>query len=86
MNEKDKDIDYSDIPAITDFSSARKNPYAEKIKKYGYTVRIHYSPEDVANMNACAIEKIDGLEDMEWLDLDPIEIAALKKYRETNKV
>jgi len=86
MNEKDRTIDYSDIPPITDFSSARKNPYADKIKKYGYTLRIHYSPEDVANMNVRAIEKIDGLEDMEWLDLDQNEIEALKKYREANKV
>jgi len=37
-------------------------------------------------MNTRAIEKIDGLEDMEWLDLDPNEIAALKRYREANKV
>ena len=85
MNEVDKTIDYSDIPAITDFSSARKNPYADKIKKHGYTIRIHYSPEDVASMNAHTVEKIDGLEDMDWLDLDPSEIAALKKYREANK-
>jgi len=85
MHNKDILIDYSDIPPITDFSSARKNPYAEKIKKNGYTIRIHYSPEDVANMNIRAIEKIDGLEDMEWADLDPHEIVALKKYRETNK-
>jgi len=86
MSEKDSTIDYSDIPPITDFSSARKNPYADKIKKYGYTLRIHYSPEDVANMNARAIEKIDGLEDMKWLDLDPNEIKALMKYREANKI
>ena len=86
MSEKDNAIDYSDIPPITDFSSARKNPYADKIKKYGYTLRIHYSPEDVANMNDRVIEKIDGLEDMAWLDLDPSEIKALKKYREANKV
>ena len=85
MSGKNSTIDYSDIPPITDFSSARKNPYAEKIKKYGYTLRIHYSPEDVAHLNALAIEKIDGIEDMEWLDLDPSEIAALKKYREANR-
>jgi hypothetical protein len=85
MNAKDSVIDYSDIPPIIDFSSARKNPYADKIKKFGYTIRIHYTPEDVANMNTHAIEKINGLEDMEWLDLDPYEIKALKKYRETNK-
>jgi len=86
MNEKDRTIDYSDIPEITDFSSARKNPYADRIKKHGYTIRIHYSAEDVANMNTRAIDKIDGLEDMEWLDLDPNEIAALRKYREANRV
>jgi len=86
MNKKDLFIDYSDIPEITDFSSAKKNPFAEKIKKYGYTLRIHYTPEDVERMNRQAIEKIDGLEDMEWLGLDADEIAALKKYREGNRV
>ena len=79
-------IDYSDIPEITDFSNARKNPYAEKIKKNGYTLRIRYSPEDVANMTNQAIENIDSIEDMAWLDLDPDEIAALKKYRAANRV
>jgi len=34
-----------------DFSGARKNPHADKIKKEGYTVMIHYSPEDIANGN-----------------------------------
>ena len=79
-------IDYSDIPPITDFSTARKNPFAEKIKKHGYTIQIHYSPEDVAHMTKQSIISIDGLEDMAWLDLDADEIAALKKYREANKV
>ena len=81
---RDELIDYSDIPPITDFSTARKNPFAEKIKKYGYTVQIHYSPEDVANMTKQSIESIDGIEDMAWLDLDADEIAALKKYRKAN--
>lgn len=84
MSEKDKSIDYSDIPEITDFSTARKNPHAEKIKKYGYSITIHYSPEDVANMTKRSIEKIDNMEDMDWLDLDQDEIEALKKYREAN--
>ncbi|MCL2049716.1 MAG: hypothetical protein FWG87_13435 [Defluviitaleaceae bacterium] len=75
-------IDYSDIPPITDSSTARKNPFAEKINKHGYTIKIHYSPEDVANMTRQAVTSIDGLEDMAWLDLDSDEIAALKKYRE----
>ena len=86
MRINESTIDYSDIPPITDFSTARKNPFAEKIKKHGYTVQVHYSPEDVANMTKQSIENIDGLEDMAWLDLDADEIAALKKYREANKV
>ena len=84
MKINDNIIDYSDIPPITDFSTARKNPFAEKIKKHGYTLQIHYSPEDVANMTKHSIESIDGIEDMAWLDLDADEIAALKKYRKTN--
>jgi len=32
-----------------DFSNGRKNPYAEKVKKEGYSVTVHYSPEDVAD-------------------------------------
>lgn len=86
MRIDDNMIDYSDIPPITDFSTARKNPFADKIKKHGYTVKIHYSPEDVANMTKQSITSIDSLEDMAWLDLDPDEIAALKKYREANTV
>ena len=46
---RDKTIDYSDIPKITDFSTARKNPHAEIIKNYGYSITTHYSPEDIAN-------------------------------------
>ena len=35
-----------------DFSNARPNPYAEKMKK-GYSVAIHYeTPEDVENDSA----------------------------------
>ena len=84
MRIDDNQIDYSDIPAITDFSTARKNPFAEQIKKHGYTIQIHYSPEDVARMTAQSIDEIDGIEDMAWLDLDADEIAALKKYRRAN--
>ena len=47
MNEQKNTIDYSDIPAITDFSKARKNPHAATIKEKGYSITIHYSPEDV---------------------------------------
>jgi len=32
-----------------DFSNARKNPHAAKLKKEGYTIQVHYSPEDIAD-------------------------------------
>ena len=57
ISNKNK-IDTSDIPEITDFSTARPNPYAEKIKKHGYSITIHYSPEDVAKMMDDTFDKI----------------------------
>ena len=71
------------IPEITDFSTARPNPYDEKIKKYGYSITIHYTPEDVERMMQNAVDKIKSL-DMLELDLD--EIAALAKYRKANSL
>ena len=79
-------IDYSDIPEITDFSKARKNPYAEKIRKHGYSITIRYSPEDVAKMDECSIERIDNMERMDWMGLENEEIEAMKKYREGIKL
>ena len=84
MDKKRKNIDYSDIPEITDFTNARKNPHAESIRKYGYSITVHYSPEDVADMLKQSVAHIDSMEDMGWLDLDPEEIAALKRYRDAN--
>ena len=78
-----KAIDTSDIPEITDFTNARPNPYAEKIRKHGYSIIIHYSPEDVAKMTQFASEKIKSLD---ILELDPDEIAALNKYRIANNL
>ena len=75
-------IDLSDIPEKTDFSKARKNPFAERIKKNGYSVTIHYSPEYVA---AKTKENIDKIENMDMLDLDPDERMAYQKYLEANK-
>jgi len=47
QDDKDMAIDFSDIPEITDFSKAQKNPFAKKMKK-GYSVTINYeTPEDV---------------------------------------
>ena len=78
-----KKVDTSDIPEITDFSKARNNPYADKIKKHGYSITIHYSPEDVARMTQNNIDKIKSLD---MLELDPDEIAALEKYRKANGI
>ena len=75
-------MDSMEIKEITDFSNARKNPYADKIKKHGYSITIHYSPEDVANMTKRSLEKIQGLDPLE---LDPDELKALEKYRKANQ-
>ena len=45
----DEGINYDDIPEIKDFSKGRKNPHAKKIIENGYSVTIHYSPDDIAN-------------------------------------
>jgi len=42
-------INYDDIPEIKDFSKAHRNPHAKSIREKGYSVTIHYTPEDVAN-------------------------------------
>ena len=76
-------IDTSDIPEIINFSSARPNPYAEKIRKYGYSITIHYSQEDVARMTRNAIDRIKTLD---MLELDHDEIAALEKYQNANNM
>jgi len=34
-----------------DFSKGRKNPHAEKILKEGYSITVHYSPQDIAKNN-----------------------------------
>jgi len=76
-------VDTSDIPEITDFSKARPNPYAEKIKKHGYSIMIHYSPEDVDRMTQTAFEKIKRLD---ILELDPDELRALERYQKANNL
>jgi hypothetical protein len=45
MNDNDSDIDFSDIPEITDFSKARKNPFAGKFKD-GYTIIVEHKDYD----------------------------------------
>ena len=42
-------INYEDIPKVSNLTRMRKNPFADSINKEGYSVVIHYSPEEVAN-------------------------------------
>ncbi|MCL2252990.1 MAG: hypothetical protein FWC09_00965 [Lachnospiraceae bacterium] len=49
-----------------DFSKGRKNPYAEKLKKEGYSITINYSPQDVENMDRTECNPtLDEKEDFE---------------------
>ena len=77
-------IDLSDIPELTekDFAKSRKNPFAERIRKHGYSITIHYSPEDVASRIRENVDRIHGL-DMSELDED--ERRAYQRYLESNK-
>ena len=77
-----ENIDTTDIPEITDFSKARPNPYAEKIRKHGYSITIHYSPQDVARMTSDTLDKI---KELDMLELDTYEKEALMKYEESHK-
>ena len=78
MNDYEK-IDLSDIPEITDISTARKNPYYERIIKRGFSITEHYTAEDVAEMikDTCN-RKIDVL------SLDPEEQQAFERYRKAH--
>ena len=81
-------IDTSDIKEITaeEFASARTNPYAEELRKNGYSIVIHVSPEDIKRATKQNVDKIDEMEQMDWLDMDAEEVVALKKYRQTHKI
>ena len=74
-------IDMSDIPEITDFSKGRPNPFAEKIKKYGFSITVHYSPEDIANM----FNGKRRLDEFDFFEHDTDELEAFEKYRKANQ-
>ena len=59
-------IDTSDIRERTadDFAKGRKNPYAEKLRKEGYSIVIDIGPEDIADKTKRNIEKIQGMDSM----------------------
>ena len=77
-------IDTSDIREMTaeDFARGRKNPYAEKLRKHGYSIVINVSPEDIARRTKHNLNRIQG---MDMLELDPDERRALEKYMEAHK-
>ena len=76
-----KKIDTSDIPEITDFSRAKKNPYYKDLIEKGFSITVHYSPED-------AIEIANGIQRRhdDLLELDEEELAALEQYHQNAKL
>jgi hypothetical protein len=74
-------MDNLEIREITDFSKARKNPYAERIRKNGFSVTVHYGPEEVEKIMKSACER-----EINPLELDEDELKALEKYRRANRI
>ena len=81
MNKNVSCINFDNMPEITDFSNGRKNPFAEKIKKEGYSITIHYSPEDVAN--GCIDDTKDILQALVEL-MTENEVKSLLRYIKNN--
>ena len=69
------------LKQLPDPSRVQKNPYYNDIIKNGFSIVVHYSPEDVA-------EIISGKQkfDFDLLEHDPDELAAFDKYHKANKV
>jgi len=57
----------------------RKNPYYADIIKNGFSISVHYTPEDVADI-------LSGKQkfDFDLLEHDPDELAAFERYRQNN--
>ena len=72
-------IDSLDNLIIPETSKINKNPYYDDIIKNGFSIVVHYSPEDVNEM-------INGNQkfDFDLLEHDPDELAAFEKYRIAN--
>ena len=57
VTTEDNDINYDDIPKITDFSKGRKNPFAGRFKK-GYTIIVeHKDFNEVITVNKTKQDK-----------------------------
>jgi hypothetical protein len=61
-------------------SHIRKNPFYDEIIKNGFSIVVHYTPEDVA-------EIIDGKQkfDFDLFEHDPDELLAFEKYHKNKK-
>ena len=64
------------LKAMPDPSRVKKNPFYEDIVKNGFSIAIHYSPEDVAK-----IIKSKQKFAFDLMEHDPEEIAAFEEYR-----
>ena len=59
-------------------SRIRQNPFYEDIIKNWFSIMVHYSPEDVADI-------LSGKQkfDFDLLEHDPDELAAFERYRQS---
>ena len=69
------------LKKMPDPSRLQKNPFYNDIIKNGFSIAVHYSPEDVA-------EIISGKQkfDFDLLEHDPDEIAAFERYNKSKAV
>ena len=74
-------IDLSDIPEVTGKAKSCRNPFYERIMKYGFSITEHYSPEDIAE-----ITKGNPIRRIDITILDPEEQAALERYEKRTTV
>ena len=81
-------MDFSEIKEITSQKGATKNPYYESLVKNGFSIRVNYSPDDVAEMIAKRHNKLSAVSqtpnnkaDFDLFQFDDEEVAALEEYR-----
>jgi hypothetical protein len=74
-------IDSLDNLKIPEKSKIRNNPYYEEIIKNGFSIAVHYSPEDVADIISGKLKF-----DFDLLEHDPDELAAFERYRQAKKM
>ena len=63
-----------------DASRIRENPFYDDIIKNGFSIIVHYSPEDVADIISGKLKF-----DFDLLEHDPDELAAFERYRQNHR-